>query len=53
MTGGQGRSMAVEGGAETRVRTVVVRLHMLEQRFPELVVVPAHDSRVWDTLPKL
>src|SRR5438094_10316320 len=24
MTGGQGRSMAVEGGAETRVRTVVV-----------------------------
>jgi glyoxylase-like metal-dependent hydrolase (beta-lactamase superfamily II) len=38
---------------EERVRTVVVRLHMLEQRFPELVVVPAHDSRVWDTLPKL
>ena len=38
---------------EDRVRTVVVRLHMLKQRFPDLVIVPAHDSRVWDTLPKL
>ncbi len=36
---------------EERVRTVVVRLHMLKERFPELVIVPAHDSRVWDTLP--
>jgi glyoxylase-like metal-dependent hydrolase (beta-lactamase superfamily II) len=38
---------------EERVRTVVVRLHMLAQRFPELVIVPAHDTRVWDTLPQL
>lgn len=38
---------------EDRVRTVVVRLHMLSERFPELVIVPAHDMRVWDTLPQL
>jgi glyoxylase-like metal-dependent hydrolase (beta-lactamase superfamily II) len=38
---------------EERVRTVVVRLHMLAHRFPELVIVPAHDTRVWDTLPQL
>jgi N-acyl homoserine lactone hydrolase len=38
---------------EERVRTVVVRLHMLKERFPELVIVPAHESRVWDGLPAL
>jgi glyoxylase-like metal-dependent hydrolase (beta-lactamase superfamily II) len=38
---------------EERVRTVVVRLHMLKERFPDLIVVPAHDTRVWDTLPRL
>jgi N-acyl homoserine lactone hydrolase len=38
---------------EERVRTVVVRLHMLKERFPDLVIVPAHESRVWDTLPAL
>ena len=36
-----------------RVRTVVVRLHMLKERFPDLVIVPAHDTRVWDSLPTL
>jgi glyoxylase-like metal-dependent hydrolase (beta-lactamase superfamily II) len=38
---------------DERVRTIIVRLHMLAQRLPELVIVPAHDMRVWDTLPKL
>jgi hypothetical protein len=38
---------------DEQVRTVVVRLHMLKDRFPELVVVPAHDERVWATLPTL
>jgi len=38
---------------DDRVRTVVVRLHMLKERFPDLIIVPAHDSRVWDTLPRL
>jgi N-acyl homoserine lactone hydrolase len=45
------RRMADED--ETQVRTIVVRLHMLKARFPELVVVPAHDERVWATLPAL
>ncbi|HEX4340264.1 MAG TPA: MBL fold metallo-hydrolase [Polyangiaceae bacterium] len=38
---------------EARVRTIVVRLHMLAERFPDMVIVPAHDMRVWDTLPQL
>ncbi len=38
---------------DARVRTVVVRLHMLKERFPDLVIVPAHDERVWATLPAL
>jgi glyoxylase-like metal-dependent hydrolase (beta-lactamase superfamily II) len=38
---------------EAQVRTVVVRLHMLKERFPELVVVPAHDERSWAALPTL
>jgi N-acyl homoserine lactone hydrolase len=38
---------------DDQVRTVVVRLHMLKERFPDLIIVPAHDSRVWDTLPTL
>jgi N-acyl homoserine lactone hydrolase len=38
---------------DEQVRTVVVRLHMLKERFPELVVVPAHDERVWAALPTL
>jgi N-acyl homoserine lactone hydrolase len=35
-----------------RVREVLVRLHMLKKRDPALVIVPAHDARVWATLPK-
>ncbi len=38
---------------EEQVRTVVVRLHMLKERFPDLVIVPTHDERVWNTLPTL
>jgi glyoxylase-like metal-dependent hydrolase (beta-lactamase superfamily II) len=36
---------------DARVRTVIVRLHMLKKRYPELVIVPAHDARVWASLP--
>jgi glyoxylase-like metal-dependent hydrolase (beta-lactamase superfamily II) len=36
-----------------RVRVVIARLHALEQRLPGLVIVPAHDERVWNSLPKL
>ena len=38
---------------EAQVRAVIVRLHMIEERFPQLVVVPAHDERVWEMLPSL
>jgi glyoxylase-like metal-dependent hydrolase (beta-lactamase superfamily II) len=36
-----------------QVRAMLVRMHMLQQRFPKLVIVPAHDERVWSALPKL
>jgi N-acyl homoserine lactone hydrolase len=36
---------------EAAVRREVARLHRLAQRNPDLVVVPAHDRRVLDTLP--
>jgi N-acyl homoserine lactone hydrolase len=38
---------------DAQVRAVVVKLHMLRERFPELVIVPAHDERVWAALPAL
>lgn len=44
--------MAVDYDAAA-VRRAIVHLHMLKQRFPELVIVPSHDARVWATLPKL
>lgn len=34
-------------------RAMLVRIHQLKAAVPNLVVVPAHDRRVWDTLPKL
>lgn len=34
-------------------RELIIRLHQLKQAMPELTVVPAHDMRVWDRLPKL
>lgn len=38
---------------EARVREQIVHMHQLQQAIPGLVIVPAHDRRVWDTLPKL
>jgi glyoxylase-like metal-dependent hydrolase (beta-lactamase superfamily II) len=34
------------------VRGQIVHMHRLQQMWPELVIVPAHDRRVWDTLPR-
>lgn len=34
------------------VRGQIVHLHRLQKMWPELVIVPAHDRRVWDTLPR-
>lgn len=34
------------------VRRQIVHLHRLKQLWPELIIVPAHDRRVWDTLPR-
>jgi len=36
-----------------RVRELLVQLHQLQQANPGLVIVPAHDRRVWDALPPL
>ena len=38
---------------EDAVRTVLVRLHQLKARYTDLAIVPAHDERVWATLPTL
>ncbi len=35
------------------VRAMLVRLHQIKRATPGLVIVPAHDARVWATLPKL
>jgi len=35
------------------VRRNILHMHHLTRRFPSLVVVPAHDARVWGMLPKL
>lgn len=32
---------------------MLIRLHQISAAMPGLVIVPAHDSRVWATLPKL
>ncbi len=34
------------------VRREIVHMHRLQKMWPELVIVPAHDRRVWDTLPR-
>jgi len=36
-----------------RVRELLVQLHQLQQANPGLVIVPAHDRRVWNALPPL
>lgn len=38
---------------ENRVRDLIIHMHQLQAAIPGLVIVPAHDRRVWDTLPKL
>lgn len=34
------------------VRAQIVHLHRLQKMMPDLVIVPAHDRRVWDQLPR-
>jgi hypothetical protein len=34
-----------------RNRELIVKLHELQQALPDLIIVPAHDRRVWDALP--
>jgi N-acyl homoserine lactone hydrolase len=36
-----------------KVRGLLVKLHQLKAAIPGLTVVPAHDRRVWETLPGL
>jgi glyoxylase-like metal-dependent hydrolase (beta-lactamase superfamily II) len=38
---------------EAKVRELIVRMHQLNQAIPGMIVVPAHDRRLWDTLPSL
>ena len=36
-----------------QVRGLLIRLHQLKEAIPGLTVVPAHDRRIWETLPQL
>ncbi|HUP93227.1 MAG TPA: MBL fold metallo-hydrolase [Solimonas sp.] len=36
-----------------RVRANIAHMHQLQEAVPGLIIVPAHDRRVWDALPKL
>lgn len=38
---------------EQAVRGLIVRMYRLQQAMPNLIMVPAHDRRVWEQLPKL
>jgi glyoxylase-like metal-dependent hydrolase (beta-lactamase superfamily II) len=42
----------VDSDAE-KVRGLLVRLHELKRAMPDLVIVPAHDRRIWERLPSL
>jgi len=42
----------VDSDAE-KVRGLLVRLHTLKRAMPDLIVVPAHDRRIWERLPGL
>jgi glyoxylase-like metal-dependent hydrolase (beta-lactamase superfamily II) len=35
------------------VRALLIKLHQLKEQMPDLIIVPAHDRRVWEKLPKL
>lgn len=34
------------------VRGHIVHMHRLQQQLPDMLIVPAHDRRVWDQLPR-
>jgi glyoxylase-like metal-dependent hydrolase (beta-lactamase superfamily II) len=40
-------------GQPQQVRDLLVRLNQLKRQVPGLIVLPAHDRRVWETLPRL
>lgn len=35
-----------------QVRAAIVHMHRLQKQMPDLIVVPAHDQRVWEQLPR-
>jgi N-acyl homoserine lactone hydrolase len=37
----------------TAVRETILHVQQIARRFPAMVIVPAHDARVWASLPKL
>jgi N-acyl homoserine lactone hydrolase len=45
------RRLVDNDGAQ--VRGLLVRLHQLKRAMPDLIIVPAHDRRVWEQLPKV
>jgi N-acyl homoserine lactone hydrolase len=36
-----------------KVRTLLVRINQLKKQIPDLIIVPAHDRRIWEALPHL
>ncbi len=38
-------------GDDAAVRAALVRLHLLQRAVPQLIIVPAHDRRIMDSLP--
>lgn len=36
-----------------KVRDLLVRVNQLQKQIPGLIIVPAHDRRIWETLPQL
>jgi len=38
---------------EAEVRYSIVKVHQLTQKYPDLIVVPAHDRRVHDRIASL
>ena len=36
-----------------KVRQLIVKMKQINRAIPDLIVVPAHDRRLWDTLPNL
>jgi N-acyl homoserine lactone hydrolase len=35
-----------------QVRAAIVQMHRIQKQMPDLIVVPAHDQRVWEQLPR-